>query len=47
MIDGFAFNKESVVNAYETGLLGDVEETKEAYDRGESPWCEDGSLHPH
>ena len=39
MIDGFAFNKESVVNAYETGLLGDVEETKEAYDRGESPWC--------
>ena len=39
MIDGFAFNKESVVNAYETGLLGDVEETKEAYDRGEYPWC--------
>ena len=39
MIDGFAFDKGSVVKAYETGLLGDVEETKEAYDRGESPWC--------
>ena len=39
MIDGFAFDKGSIVKAYETGLLGDVEETKEAYDRGESPWC--------
>ncbi len=39
MIDGFSFNKDSVIGAYETGLLGDVEETKEAYDRGEAPWC--------
>ena len=39
MIDGFSFNKESVLKAYETGFLGDPEETKEAYDRGESPWC--------
>ena len=39
MIEGFSFSKESVVKAYETGLLGDVEETKEAYDRGEVPWC--------
>ena len=39
MIDGFAFDKGSIVKAYETGLLGDVEETKKAYERGESPWC--------
>lgn len=39
MIDGFTFNKESVLKAYETGFLGDIEETKEAYDRGEAPWC--------
>ena len=39
MIDGFSFNKESVLKAYETGFLGDPEETKEAYDRGEIPWC--------
>ena len=39
MIEGFSFKKESVVNAYETGLLGDVEKTKTSYDRGESPWC--------
>ena len=39
MIDGFSFNKASVLKAYETGFLGDPEETKEAYDRGESPWC--------
>ena len=38
MIEGFTFNKESVVKAYETGLLGDVEEAKQAYDRGETPW---------
>ena len=39
MIDGFSFNKESVLKAYETGFLGDPEEIKEAYDRGEIPWC--------
>ena len=39
MIEGFSFNKESAVRAYETGILSDVEETKEAYDRGEAPWC--------
>ena len=39
MIDGVTFNKESVLKAYETGFLGDLEETKEAYDRGEAPWC--------
>ena len=39
MIEGFSFNKEKVLKAYDTGFLGDVEETKEAYDRGEAPWC--------
>ena len=39
LIEDFSFNKESAVNAYETGLLDNVEETKESYDRGESPWC--------
>ena len=38
MIEGFSFNKESASKAYETGLLGDVEEAKQAYDRGETPW---------
>ena len=38
MIDGFSFNKESVVRAYDTGLLGDPEEATRAYDRGETPW---------
>ena len=39
MVKGFSFDKENLLKAYETGLLEDVEETKEAYDRGESPWC--------
>ena len=38
MIDGFSFNKESVIRAYDTGLLGDPEEARRAYDRGETPW---------
>ena len=39
MIEGFAFRKENLIKAYETGLMGDVEETKKAYDQGETPWC--------
>ena len=39
MIEGFSFNKDGLLKAYETGLFGDVEEIKESYDRGESPWC--------
>ena len=39
MIDGFTFREGSLLNTLETGLLCDVEETKEAYDRGETPWC--------
>ena len=39
MIEGFHFNGEKLFKAYETGLLGDPEETKAAFDRGESPWC--------
>ena len=39
MIEGFSFNKDGLFKAYETGLFGDVEEIKESYDRGESPWC--------
>ena len=38
MIEGFAFNKDNLMKAYDTGLLGDIEETKKAYDRGETPW---------
>ena len=39
MIDSCKFNKESLIKGYETGLFGDVEETKESFDRGEAPWC--------
>ncbi len=39
MIEKFSFNKDALIKAYETGFLGDVEETKAAYERGESPWC--------
>ena len=38
MIEGFSLNKENLMKAYDTGLLGDIEETKKAYDRGETPW---------
>lgn len=38
MIEGFSFDKEKLMKACESGLMGDVEETKEAYDRGETPW---------
>lgn len=39
MIDGFTFREENLLKTLNTGLLCDVEETKEAYDRGETPWC--------
>ncbi|MBR5419657.1 MAG: methyltransferase domain-containing protein [Lachnospiraceae bacterium] len=38
MIDAFYFEKEKLYKAYESGLLGDPEEAKQAYDRGEVPW---------
>ncbi|MBR3518110.1 MAG: class I SAM-dependent methyltransferase [Lachnospiraceae bacterium] len=38
MIENFSFNKENVLKAYESGLLSDPDEAKEAYDRGETPW---------
>ncbi|MCR4585720.1 MAG: methyltransferase domain-containing protein [Lachnospiraceae bacterium] len=38
MIESFSFNKDSVLKAYESGLLSDPDEAKEAYDRGETPW---------
>lgn len=38
MIEGFSFRKESLMTAMETGLLGDPEEARQAYDRGETPW---------
>ena len=38
MIENFSFKKENLQKAYDTGLLCDVEETKQAYDRGETPW---------
>ena len=39
MIDSFRFNKKACENTYATGFMGDVEDVKQAYDRGESPWC--------
>ena len=39
MIEGFSFDKESLLKAYETGFLSDSEEAERAYDRGEAPWC--------
>ena len=39
MIEGFSFNKEKLIKAFDNGLLDDIEETKNAYDRGETPWC--------
>ena len=38
MIENFSFKKDELLKAYETGLLCDVEEAKQAYDRGETPW---------
>ena len=38
MIEGFTFREADLIKAHETGLLCDVEETRSAYDRGESPW---------
>ena len=38
MIDGFHIDKASLLKAYESGLLADPEEAKQAYDRGETPW---------
>lgn len=38
MIEGFSLHAESLFKAYKTGLLCDVDETKAAYDRGETPW---------
>jgi hypothetical protein len=38
MIKGFSFNEEKLLETYESGLLCDVEETKKAYDNGETPW---------
>ena len=38
MIEEFSFSKDSIMKTYETGLFGDIEESKKAYDRGEAPW---------
>ena len=38
MIESFSFKRDNLQKAYETGLLCDVEETKQAFDRGETPW---------
>ena len=38
MIDRFSFREESLTAAMKTGLLGDPEEARQAYDRGEAPW---------
>ena len=38
MIEAFSFSKDTIMKTYETGLFGDIEESKKAYDRGEAPW---------
>ncbi|MCR4763553.1 MAG: methyltransferase domain-containing protein [Lachnospiraceae bacterium] len=38
MIEAFSFSKDTIMKTYETGLFGDLEESKKAYDRGEAPW---------
>ena len=38
MIEEFSFSKDTIMKTYETGLFGDIEESKKAYDRGEAPW---------
>ncbi len=38
MIKEFSFSKDPIMKTYETGLFGDIEESKKAYDRGEAPW---------
>ena len=38
MLENFSFKKADLQKAYDTGLLCDVEETKQAYERGETPW---------
>lgn len=38
-VDGFTYQKAACEAFLKTGLMGDPEETKKAYDRGEAPWC--------
>lgn len=38
MIETFSFSKDSIMKTYATGLFGDIEESKKAFDRGETPW---------
>ena len=38
MIEGFSLNRDALWRTYENGLLCDVEESKKAYDNGETPW---------
>lgn len=39
MTDSFAFSKEACEKTYATGFIEDTEAVKQAYDRGEAPWC--------
>jgi hypothetical protein len=38
MVESFTFTKDKLLGAYESGLLCDVEEVQQAYDRGEILW---------
>ena len=38
MVESFTFTKDKLLKSYESGLLCDVEEVQQAYDRGEVPW---------
>lgn len=39
MIESFEFHKKPCMNMLRNGFLGNIEADKEAYDRGETPWC--------
>jgi len=39
LIENFSFSKEACDRMMGSGFMGDIEEDKRAYDRGEAPWC--------
>lgn len=39
MVNSFKFSKEACENTYDGGFLCDPEEVRQAYNRGEAPWC--------
>lgn len=39
IVESFNFHKDVCENTLNSGLIGDTESEKQAYDRGETPWC--------